>query len=493
MFSILLVEDEKLELETLRDYVDWKKLGISEVYTARNGKTALECMEEHEPDIMITDVQMPVMNGIELSKRIRDEGYACRIVFLSGYDDFEYAKSAFQVRAVDYILKPFRVDEVEALVLRIKDELEKEKILQSSLLIAERQFLQQVCCGETEYAEASAKKFFDCGYHEKKFGLLAVFGCVDDTYVDLLCDLPEVVNVFVYDQMICVLLKGYISFLDAAGRIVERIEKDGSVAWFKEKISLQELPQYVNGLSDYQDEMFYRKQGEIIEAVIPVEEVKEEIDREKFLSNREALRRCIATGKRDEAEELLFQCLQEFRKGSRKDCQREAYGLYLYLHNRLELEDALLLDAMEKRKEKPEQKILEAGFYRQVWLWIWDYVETMCEFFHKQQEDPNYFVYVWVKDYIEKNYAGVCSVEEMAEGIKMSPNYLRSRFKNAYGQTILEYLTEFRLQKACELLMDKTLKVKDVSQMTGYENISYFSQVFVKKYGVTPNEYRKMV
>ncbi|MEZ3506631.1 MAG: response regulator, partial [Lachnospiraceae bacterium] len=110
MFSILLVEDEKLELETLRDYVDWKKLGASRVYTARNGRTALECLEEHDPDIMITDIQLPVMNGIELSKRAREEGFGCKIVFLTGYDNFEYMKSAFQVQAVDYILKPFRVD-----------------------------------------------------------------------------------------------------------------------------------------------------------------------------------------------------------------------------------------------------------------------------------------------------------------------------------------------------------------------------------------------
>lgn len=109
MLKILLVEDEKLELETLRDYVDWKSLGVGKVYTARNGRTALECMAEHEPDILIADIQMPVMNGIELTKRVREEGYRCKIIFLSGYDDFEYLKAAFQVQAIDYILKPFSV------------------------------------------------------------------------------------------------------------------------------------------------------------------------------------------------------------------------------------------------------------------------------------------------------------------------------------------------------------------------------------------------
>lgn len=84
MYSILLVEDEKLELETLRDYVDWKKLDIGPVYTARNGKRAMECMEEYAPDIVITDVQMPVMNGVQFAKQLIEKGYTPKIVFFDG-------------------------------------------------------------------------------------------------------------------------------------------------------------------------------------------------------------------------------------------------------------------------------------------------------------------------------------------------------------------------------------------------------------------------
>lgn len=75
MYRVLLVEDEKIELDTLRDYINWDKISVNKVYTARNGRSALECIEQNEPDIMITDIQMPVMNGIELAKRVREEGY----------------------------------------------------------------------------------------------------------------------------------------------------------------------------------------------------------------------------------------------------------------------------------------------------------------------------------------------------------------------------------------------------------------------------------
>ncbi len=72
MYRVLLVEDEKIELDTLRDYINWDKISVNKVYTARNGRSALECIEQNEPDIMITDIQMPVMNGIELAKRVRE-------------------------------------------------------------------------------------------------------------------------------------------------------------------------------------------------------------------------------------------------------------------------------------------------------------------------------------------------------------------------------------------------------------------------------------
>jgi two-component system response regulator YesN len=71
MYRVLLVEDEKIELDTLRDYINWDKISVDKVYTARNGRSALECIEQNEPDIMITDIQMPIMNGIELAKRVR--------------------------------------------------------------------------------------------------------------------------------------------------------------------------------------------------------------------------------------------------------------------------------------------------------------------------------------------------------------------------------------------------------------------------------------
>ncbi len=103
----------------------------------------------------------------------------------------------------------------------------------------------------------------------------------------------------------------------------------------------------------------------------------------------------------------------------------------------------------------------------------------------------NAYVVRKVKEYVQKHYGEPMTVDSIADEIHFSVNYVRSIFKDGTGQTILEYVTDYRFARACELLKDPTLRVKEVANMVGYENISYFGSVFTKRYHLTPNEYRK--
>lgn len=118
------------------------------------------------------------------------------------------------------------------------------------------------------------------------------------------------------------------------------------------------------------------------------------------------------------------------------------------------------------------------------------FVRSSCRLYQRGHGD---YLKNWVRRYISNHYMEVCSAGEMAEHLRMSPNYLRRKFKEATGQTLLEYLTDVRLTVAAELLKHRSNKVKEVSLQVGYENVSYFTHLFVKKYGVTPNEYMKYV
>ena len=121
MYKVCLVDDEKLELNLLKNYVNWKKLGVDGIFTASNGQQALEVVRVQNPDIVFTDIRMPVMDGIEFATRLRrrekESGTApehgVKIIFLTGYDDMELIRKAFHLSASDYILKPFLVEDIE--------------------------------------------------------------------------------------------------------------------------------------------------------------------------------------------------------------------------------------------------------------------------------------------------------------------------------------------------------------------------------------------
>ena len=145
MLRILLVDDEPLELQALRDHVDWKRLGIDQVDTAKNGRIAYEMVLDQEPDIVITDVHMPVMDGIMLARKIRDLNQRIKVVFLSGYDDFSYVQSALQMGAADYLLKPFTAADIENVILKVKEALNRDMLFTHSLETLEQQLLERLC------------------------------------------------------------------------------------------------------------------------------------------------------------------------------------------------------------------------------------------------------------------------------------------------------------------------------------------------------------
>ena len=147
----------------------------------------------------------------------------------------------------------------------------------------------------------------------------------------------------------------------------------------------------------------------------------------------------------------------------------EGYNLYMYLWNRLVLSDELLENWMEAEKILRENEIFEANNSYQMREKMKQYLERMLAFFEEQNQNPNYYAVYQVKTYLQEHCSESADIEKLAAEVGLSPNYLRSLLKN------------------------KKNKVREVSLAVGYENVSYFGVVFQKRFGVTPNEYRKMV
>lgn len=127
MYSIMIVEDEYLVRQGIVSLVDYEQFGMQVIAQAENGREAWQKFQKNPADILLTDINMPQMNGLELAKLVRDQAPKCHIVFLTGYDDFDYARTAIKLGADDYLLKPFSKDDVEEMLAKVQTKLDKER------------------------------------------------------------------------------------------------------------------------------------------------------------------------------------------------------------------------------------------------------------------------------------------------------------------------------------------------------------------------------
>lgn len=505
MLQVLLVDDEPLELQALRDHVDWEALGVGNVMTAKNGKIAYESILEQEPNIVITDVHMPVMDGIALAKKIHALNRKIKVVFLSGYDDFSYVKSAMQMGAVDYLLKPFTAKNVENVIQKVKDILDRERLFSQSLEALERQLLERLCTGpETEKAtlleELSRIKKAESA--SNTWGMLLFFGVPGKSLADsLLKNMAGAYAVWSDEGKLAVLLHGYVEPKEGGQKALDFMfrltgQQYSGVCLNKRYIKTANLPEGYRMLKTWETSVYYKPAGSLLAVsgadpdftpaapsaaprTIPQAMAEEHLTRLEQLFPYENEERT-----REEADRIL-QHFEELHlsRSEAESCLRQMLSL---LGHRLSatLGGSCRPDLGQK---KPE------GFRHAAAL-----REALLAAFHQilsetreRESGKNAYVVRKVKEYVQLHYGEPMTVEAIAEEIHLSVNYVRSIFKDSTGQTILEYVTDYRFAKACELLQNPTLRVKEVANMVGYENISYFGSVFTKRYRMTPNEYRK--
>ena len=480
MYSVLLVEDERVELDTLKNYVNWEACGIRQVYAARGGRSALEYINTVEPDILITDIQMPGMSGIDLARVVRDEGHECKIVFLTGFDKFEYAKEAISLHAEEFLLKPFQVDEVEALVTSLVKKIDRERHERRLNKMALERMIGQACRGTLKNPEEVSQMYFGIPASRLAFQLMGISGLDEDQRVQL-SELPEILYTVWMDPIDILVLSPQVSMNNLPQRIRSLYpDRHFQMILSRTPMGITRLFEAVQKVYSCKEDLFYSEE----DIMFDVKNHRTRLtytDRVRVMNHKTELVEAIMNGNSKESLRLLEVCILPLTDMEQEGCCQNAFGLFLYIHN-----------SMEQKGDMDDQasvpNVLHAERFDILLENLKAYVVQCCDLCRTLTE--NRMAY-YVRKYVDLHYMDACTVEEMADGLKLSPNYLRKKFKEEAGMTILEYLTDKRMKEACHLLRDPSNKVKDVSIAVGYENISYFTQLFAKKFGVTPNEYRK--
>ncbi|WP_054023393.1 response regulator [Bacillus sp. FJAT-28004] len=523
MYSILIVDDEAIELETMEHYVPWDKIGITVAGTARNGKEALSKLAELKPDIILTDVRMPIMDGLEFGRRAKQIDKNVKIIFLSGHNEFQYIKAALNIEATGYLLKPIDMEELLALIEKVKKKCEEEQLADQGEEWLREKWMTRII------REPSSEKRMDWTHKwelsssdfsaNREFSAMYVTFDPPATYPSALSQPPSLVSSDRTDLLRTVARQYLDSFIVVESEPHElfvlfqwKNEQRAALATldFWEKFREQLIPshgaQITIGLSTphkgfhliwdaylqaraCNDEKFFKLGGAVItpDAVLPTKQTDD--DGEQTAARLASSIQLGDTNQVSMQLEAFFSSIREERI-DRNFAIRAIIRLLAALEQHFSmllagsLKDLLLVDHWKVISSMSSSSHIQA------------YVLHFCDEIRKaaseRDVDRNQAVADQIVKLVSQRYHLPLTVEEIAKEVYLSPNYIRSIFKEKMGETILDYITKVRMNRAADLLKDKSLKVREVAHNVGYENVSYFCSIFHKHRGSTPNEYRKM-
>ncbi|MBB6734571.1 response regulator [Cohnella zeiphila] len=541
MYKLMIVDDEPTVRFGLQSYFDWASFDIEVMGEADDGDVALEMIEKQPPDLILTDVRMPNLDGIELSRRVSARYPGAKIIFVSGHDDADYLKSALKVSAVDYIFKPVNLQELGAVIKRVVADLDAER--------AERRLRQEMQVKLKEGMPLLREKFLlslvDSGVPKadlrERIEFLGLDLPEDAAYwaiVIAVDDLAEVTGsrsegdrqllwysvLNVCQELIDRHLGGYVferrtgefvgllrispsggsvpeaseALIALAGDIRDNLErwlKIGVTIGIGDRSSLSELPRSYKQAGEAADHKWYLGKNRIITMDSLETSAAEDGGWSKYdLSQNEQLIAALKAADEFRLREVLDAIFADLARNRRDGLK---YGRNVILQIVLAVGQLLLeLNAQSPELEAAESRLWEKLFEQETLgemrFLIEAHLTEVCERIRDKRTGKVANLVERVRAVIEAKYAdGGLTVAEIAKEVYLTPTYVSLLFKQETGQTVGEYLTQVRVEKAKELLRDPKYKFYDICYAIGYTDPSYFTKLFKKATGVTPSAYRQ--
>lgn len=531
MYKLLIADDETEILEGLRTIIDWEGSGIELCGEACNGLEALEMIHSLSPDIVIMDIRMPLLDGLELLARIAKEDFQLKCIILSGYDDFYYAQRAIDLKAANYLLKPCRPDDILEAVLKAKVELEEEQQQKALLHKFEQQFAESLpTLKEKLLRELIYGKQMDYSKLESKISLyninlpacnlLVVLIRIDSitSLYEQKGDLGmEALKLAIIQQARSSLPSGYCSEVfqneedivmvlshkeQAAGnsQVLSHMEILRSSIYDTLNITvtigignwasdLEKLwVSYKEAVSAVESKFFLGENRVIVFNDI----ISHNTSKSPYPLNEElAVINCLRTGNRAMVEDKVkgfYKCLHQGGNPSKAylhGATAALLGSILKFCMENNAGSAGILDEELKSFERLQRCETNSELQEKVVAILQQIIDKLAE-----REKTNKLVESAI-DIIRSSYYADITLDCIARKIYITPGYLSQLFKQETGINFLDFLNQYRIQKAKEYLTGSFLKSYEIAGKTGFKDEKYFSQVFKRYTGLTPIQYRE--
>lgn len=526
MLKVFLVEDESVIREGLRDKIPWEQYGYTFVGEAADGEMALPLIRKTRPDVLITDIKMPFMDGLSLSKIVNAELPRTKIIIISGYDDFEYARQAIQAGVEQYLLKPITKLTLRKTLLEMKEKIQQDKEqkdyqaqFQNDLHVYEqfsrRRFMEKLLEGELSVQEiyqgaaklglqlsASSYNLLFLYLQEKDKERMEQFLQRQDQVLHYFLRHPQYIlfrwNVNCYG----VLIKGEKSQMEELSQrglahIRQVCTGEEQLEWYAalgkpvERLSM--LPQCYQGVNHYFAYRFIVPGIQVLTEDTLAEYLTAQEDRgikgvDTAKMNPELIRDFLEKGSVSEICDFVESYLQSIGEALESRMFRD----YVVLHIRFTA--IAYLESIGVSQEEYIKRLGDKDVCRKA-AEIPDYFAFMLKTAMDIREENSSYqsgkLLRRAQEYIDENYdREELSLNNVAAEVNVSANYLSAVFSQTMQKTFVEYVTGKRMEKARKLLRTTDCSSSEIAAQVGYKDPRYFSFVFKKTQGVSPREYR---
>ncbi len=463
-YKVLIADDEPIILQRLS--LNLKRVGFTIVGLAETGKQALRMFGEIRPDIIISDIAMPVLSGIELLETIRREDAKVKFIFLTGHSEFDYAMSALKHDASDYLLKPLDSNKLFDVLLKtinkIDHEEEQESLKRENDILRESSLLYKFF-SDGNISPEMKEETRSLIENPDGIRILMIYGRID--------------QIETHEPMYLMENDNYLMFFKKGRRDIESLCSRSSYSALgrpcKTSDDLRDcyrsLRRTLLNRFFTPDKRFYKYESN---QVVSVEKIQA-LDHQN--------RKLIQNGKIRELIELIDIEIKELTTPSNLE-------YYVYLIK------GLLLRGTERNmgpisiNHSPIWILERFSAIDSFSSWLKTLISTI---YSSTGGKSDLDLPSRVKQYLDENYTSSVSLDTIAVNVFAHPNYISSKFKEEMGVTVTEYLCTLRLDRAKELLTTTSMTCKKISLIVGFQDQFYFCKCFKKQFGVTPTSIQK--
>ena len=488
MINILLVDDEYLIRAKINKYLKDSIFKFDNIYEASNGLDALEIIKSNNVDIAIVDIQMPLINGIEFVKILREEYYETKIIFLTGFEKFEYARQAIQYNIIEYLLKPIKKDElynsIEKCFSIIYSEQKNLIALNEINEKKKYQFIIDSLCEDLNlnYSPLTIKDNLNVVVSvelSKTSYIIDLYKFLDNNFksYDVIYCLSKYNKILILDCTYSENIKNlFLSLINT--KLVDYCYFSISTNKIKDKV--------FECLTVFPSKIFFNKN-----CIFLFEEIKY-----KSLSLPNNLKLdfelLARTNSKDKLISKLIYYMYEIEKFKDINALKTLVSYFLTALDIVILKDESSLSLIDM-DYIINNLLYSSKSLEDIKVYCISYYNKIISINKPTKLNDSTKIITKVKNYIDKNYTSEnLNLEYLSNKFFINSSHLSSTFKKITGESLIEYITKRRIDKAKSLIKNNEIKISEIAEKVGYKDYYYFSKIFKKHVGIPPLKYKQL-